>query len=260
MRHSEKSLFETISPNDLLLMLGLNAKLWDPNAHVGVQDKSSAMQSDVLSCFGIDDRNQDLLNFYDLNQLHTSHSKHLGDHHNTSTSHLEHMQTVGAHTQITDINTEQHKLPHRRWPADTNFSLVDTIWGDTAFHTSPAAFQAAVVLQSSKIPTPISYYNTNHDLSVKGPLINRPDVIWSPGYQQWRCHTGIVLKFSNQNIHLPLHSWTKQSSTPNRAVLWAQHTWQPPNSFTSKQVFQMPAYNVAVAKRTSHRTISVLGQ
>ena len=35
-----------------LLMLG------DLNAHVGVWDSSSELCSDVLGCFGIDDRNQ----------------------------------------------------------------------------------------------------------------------------------------------------------------------------------------------------------
>ena len=53
-------------PNDLFFMLG------DLNAHVGVQDRSSELLSNMLGCFGIDDRNQagkDLLNLCDLNQL-----------------------------------------------------------------------------------------------------------------------------------------------------------------------------------------------
>ena len=61
-----QDLLSGIPPNDLLLMLG------DLNAHVGVRDISSELWSDVLGCFGIDDRNQageDLLNFCDLNQL-----------------------------------------------------------------------------------------------------------------------------------------------------------------------------------------------
>jgi len=43
----------SILSKDLLLMLG------DLNAHVGVWDRSSELWSDMLGCFGIDNRNQD---------------------------------------------------------------------------------------------------------------------------------------------------------------------------------------------------------
>ena len=58
-----QDLLSGIPPNDLFFMLG------DLNAHVGVQDRSSELLSDMLGCFGIDDRNQagkDLLNLCDF--------------------------------------------------------------------------------------------------------------------------------------------------------------------------------------------------
>jgi len=59
-----QDVLNSIPSNDFLLMLR------DLNAHVGVQDRSSELWSDMLGCFGIDDRNQtgkDLLNFCELN-------------------------------------------------------------------------------------------------------------------------------------------------------------------------------------------------
>ena len=47
-----QDVLNSILSNDFLLMLG------DLNAHVGVRDRSSELWSDVLGCFGIDDRNQ----------------------------------------------------------------------------------------------------------------------------------------------------------------------------------------------------------
>ena len=61
-----QDVLSTILLNALLLMLE------NLNACVGVRDQSSELWSDLLGCFGIDDRDQAkrrFLNFCDLNQL-----------------------------------------------------------------------------------------------------------------------------------------------------------------------------------------------